>query len=111
MSSGTIKHFEITSQVKAALTDRWQSCALIAAQVCFAPDALCRSREQKKKSEQIRCGDGHNTTYQAIKTSLASKSLHNLVKRGFAESRRINGKRTAKEYRLATSRQNTTEIQ
>jgi len=94
-----IRNDGIVQEARSVLADEWQSCSIIAAQLCFRPESINRALLRQKQH-------GKSSGESGGKTYLLSRCLNCIVKRGEAESRR-NPDTNVMEYR---KKQPATEV-
>jgi hypothetical protein len=89
----------LSESVMNAMTDNWQTTAIIAAQLVIPPDAIRRTM-----INQATWG-GKGVTEAGVKTRFVGQAIFSLVKKGRIESRKINANKF--EYRLPQSAETT----
>ena len=76
----------LAKELKRVLTSDWQASPLLASQVVVQPDAVAR-----------RMTNNRNVTAVSAKNDLICLAMVSIVRSGFAEKRKVNGRN---EYRL-----------
>jgi DNA-binding HxlR family transcriptional regulator len=87
-----VRRAGLSKQVDDALSDKWQTASLIAAQIDFRPESVTRTIELYTSRYGRPC------SVSAAKTQMVSQNLRRLVLRGLLERRRLP--LCKNEYRL-----------
>lgn len=83
-------------EVLAVLTNEWQSCRLISAQLIISPDSVWRTVANNRQG--VWAGNA-NMSIETAKAHMTTRFLMNAIIRGLVESRKRSDNKN--EYRLA----------